>query len=161
LTLFTEGNNYIDFGKVSFNYNKTIYIKKYDVYYPVDITINAEKDDKKLMVRSWPVCDPFEYIDEFKGDGFYRAFIMPEMPGRMKGFYKDDKKTVDLEGDCKIVQQRQPSKLGHNSIAIDFIKPPQGVGLNINLDFHYIKKEIKTKIQLAPYPKFSFKCKKF
>ena len=129
------------------------------MYYPVDITINAEKDDKKLMVRAWPICDPFEYMDEFIGDGFYRAFIMPEMPGRMKGIYKDNNKTVELEGDCKIVQQRQPSKLGHNSLIIDFIKPPKGVGININLESHYLKKDIFTKIQLAPTPKFSFNYK--
>jgi hypothetical protein len=160
LTLFTEGNNYLDFGNVSFRYNKSLYVKEYDIYYPIDLTLNAKIDDKILKLRVWPVCDGYEYIDKFKGDRFYRAFIMPEIPGRMKGFYKDDEKTVELEGDCKIVQQRQPSKLGHNSLKIDFIKPPNGVGISFDLNSHYLKKKIFSKIQLAPYPKIKFDIKR-
>ena len=159
LSLFTNGNNYIDFNDVKFHYNKINYIRKYDMYYPVDLTIIARSDDKKIKLRVYPACDGNEYIDEFKGGGFYRAFIIPERPGRIKGVYEDNEKTVKLEGDCKIEQQRQPSKLGHNALKIDFIKPPNGIGIVFDLDSHYLKKKIFTKLQLAPRPtiKFDFK----
>jgi hypothetical protein len=160
LTLFTEGNSYIDFGNIHFHYNKTIYIKEYDIYYPSDLTISAKLDDKKINLRVWPVCDAYEYIDKFKGNGFYKAFIMPEMPGKIKGVYKDCKKTIELKGDCKIVQQRQPSKLGHNSLTIDFIKPPKGIGVSFNLNSNILKKEIFTNIQFFRRPKIKIITKK-
>ena len=156
LTLFTEGNQYIDFGNVSFRYNKSLYVKEYDIYYPVDLTIFAKKKDKNLELRVWPVCKEYEYIDKFEGNRFYRAFIMPEIPGRMKGTLKDGNKTTQLEGDCKIVQQRQPSKLGHNSLKINIIKPPNGIGVSAEYEFNYFKKKGFTKLQLAPRPRFSF-----
>lgn len=160
LTLFTEGNNYIDFSNVSFHYNKSLYVKEYDMYYPCDFTINAKLEDKIFKLRVWPVCEGYEYIDKLKEDGFYRAFIMPEIPGRMKGIFKNDKKTLELEGDCKIVQQRQPSKLGHNSLKIDFIKPPKGIGISFDLNSHFLKKKMFSKIQLVPNPKIKLSVKK-
>lgn len=156
LTLFTKGNNYLDFSNVRFRYNKILYIKEYDLYYPIDISVTAELEDKKIELRAWSVCDPYEYIDKFKGDRFYRAFIMPEMPGQIKGLYKDVNQKVELEGDCKIVPQRQQSKLGHNSLKIDFIKPPKGVGIAFDLDSHFLKKKIYTKLQLAPQLKIKY-----
>lgn len=160
LTLFTEGNKYLDFGNVHFKYNKSKYIKEYDMYYPTDLTITAKIDDKKLRVRAKPLFDGYEYIDRFKRGGFYRAFIMPELPGIMEGIYTDNEKTIELKGDCKIVQQRQPSILGHNSITIDFLKPPDGVGVTLELNSHYLKKKMFTKIQLAPHPKIKLDFKR-
>ncbi|KYK34407.1 MAG: hypothetical protein AYK22_05345 [Thermoplasmatales archaeon SG8-52-3] len=160
LTLFTEGNNYLDFGDVQFRYNKVIYLKKYDIYYPSDLTIKAKIDDKKLNLRIWPTCKSHEYIFKYKGNGFYRAITIPELPGKMKGVYSDNEKTVQLEGDCKIVQQRVASKLGHNSLTIDFIKPPNGVGISFDLDSHYLNKKIISKIQFAPKPRFKLNIKK-
>jgi len=156
LTLFTEGNNYLDFSNVRFRYNKIVFIEEYDLYYPVDLTITAKLEDKKLELRAWSICDPYEYIDKFKGNGFYKAFIMPEMPGKIKGEYKDNNRTEKLEGDCKIEVQRQPSKLGHNSMIIDFIKPPKGVGISFDFNSHYLKKKIYTKFQLAPNLKIKY-----
>ena len=159
LTIFKEDGTYLDFADVNFLYNKTRYIEKYDIYYPVDMTVSARLDDKYLKLRVRPVCKEIEYIDEFKGDGFYRAFIMPEMPGRMEGFYRDKNKEIKLQGDCKIVQQRQPSKLGHNKLTFDFLKPPKGFGLSVNLDSHYLKKNIFAKLHLLPKPSMNLKVK--
>lgn len=156
LTLFKEGNNYLDFSNVRFRYNKILYIKEYDLYYPIDLSITAKLYDKKIELRAFSVCDPAEYIDKFKKDGFYRAFIMPEMPGKIEGFYTDNAGMTELKGNCKIVQQRQPSKLGHNSLKIDFIKPPKGIGIAFDLDSHYLKKKIYTKLQLAPKLKIKY-----
>ena len=85
---------------------------------------------------------------------------MPEIPGRMKGTFKDGNKTIQLEGDCKIVQQRQPSKLGHNSLKIDFIKPPKGIGVTADFEFNYLKKKGFTKLEFTPRPRFSFEIGK-
>jgi hypothetical protein len=159
LTLFTEGNNYIDFSDINFHYNKVKYIKEYDLVYPCDLTINARSNDKKIKLHVWSVCDGYEYIEKFKGDNFYRAFILPELPARMKCIFEDNEKKLELEGDAKIAPQRQPSKLGHNSLEIEFIKPPKGVGISFELDAHYIKKKIFTQIKLAPRPRIKMNLK--
>jgi len=75
------------------------------------------------------------------------------MPCRMKGIYSDDEKIIDLLGDCKHAPQRQPSKLGHNSLIIDFIKPPKGVGMSFDFDSHYLNKKMFFGLQLAPHLK--------
>jgi hypothetical protein len=77
----------------------------------------------------------------------------------MKCIFEDNEKKLELEGDCKIAPQRQPSKLGHNSLEIEFIKPPKGVGISFELDSHYLKKKIFTKIKLAPRPKIKMNLK--
>jgi len=156
LTLFTKGNNYLDFVDINFNYNKIKYIKEYDIYYPIDLNITGSLDNKKIKLRVWPTCEIYEYIEKFKGNGFYRAFIAPEIPGKIEGIFSDDNGKVKLEGDCKIVQQRQPSKLGHNSLKIDILKPPKGVGIMVDFQSHYLMKKVFTKMQLAPRLKFSF-----
>ncbi len=156
LTLFTEGNKYIDFSDVSFHYNKIKYIEEYDMYYPTDLNLTAKIDDKKIKLRVWPDCEIYEYIEKFKGNGFYRAFILPEIPGKIKGIYTDSERTVKLEGDCKIEQQRQPSKLGHNSLKIDIIKPPKGVGVKVDFKSNYLKKMMLLNLRLAPRPKLKF-----
>ena len=50
LTLITDDNKYIDFMDYDFKYNKTIFLKKYDVEYPTDLTINAYYKEKKLTI---------------------------------------------------------------------------------------------------------------
>lgn len=160
LTLFSEGNKYLDFGDVQFHYNKVVYQKKYDIYYPSDLTLKAKIDDKKLKLRVWQVSKGYEYVEDYKGNKFYRAMIIPEMPGRMKGYFKDDEKKVELEGDCKLVPQRLPSKFRHNSLTIDFLKPPKGFGISFDFNSHYLNKKIISKIQLAPNLEFKLNLKK-
>lgn len=160
LTLFTENNNYVDFSDIRFHYNKTVYMKKYNLYYPTDITITATSGNRNIKLRAQSICDPFEYVDDFKENGFYKAFILHEMPGRLTGVYIDGKKTVHLEGDCKIEPQRQPSWLGHNSLTIDFLKPPKGVGISFELNSYYLRKKLIAGIQLAPRQKIKLNCHK-
>ena len=157
LTICTDKGEYLEFGNIKFRYDKVKYIKKYDMYYPLDMTILASHNDEKLELRVWPVCDPHEFIEDFPKKGFYKAFIMPEMVGRMEGFYEKNGKRIKLTGDCKIERQRQPSVLGHNKITISFIKPPKGVGVEFDLDSHYLKKKLFTRIKLAPKPDLKFK----
>jgi hypothetical protein len=79
--------------------------------------------------------------------------MIPEMPGKIEGTYSDGKKITTLIGDCKLVQQRQASILGHNSLTIDILKPPKGFGVSFDLDSHYLKKKMYMNIKLAPLPK--------
>jgi len=161
LTLFKDLNNYIDFSDIKFKYNKSRYLPKYDLYYPIDLTINAKKDDKKLNIRAWATCNGHEYEHVFKNSGFYKAFYLCELPGKIKAEYEDKNKKVNLKGDCKLVQQRQVSLLGHNSLTLKVIKPPKGIGFNFDLDSHFMKKRIKTKINLASRKMLNFSLKKY
>ena len=155
-----DGENYFEFCNVKFRYNKLIYVKKYDLYYPCDIELVGTLSDKKIHIRFWKTTDCYEYIDPFKNSKFYKAWILCEMPGRMEGVYTDSKKTIKLKGDCKIVPLRLPSALGHNSFRFNFLLPPKGVGIDIDLDLHYFNKKIDAKFHFAPKPQFKLKIKK-
>ena len=82
------------------------------------------------------------------------------MPGKMKGVYKDKDRKIDLQGDCKLMPLRQPSVLGHNSLRIDFTKPPKGFGMDIDFNSHYLKKHIIAKMHLTPKPILKFRMKR-
>jgi len=56
--------------------------------------------------------------------------------------------------------QRQISKLGHNSLKLDFLLPPKGVGIDADFNSHYLKKRITTRIHLVPHPCIKFKVLK-
>ncbi len=155
-----DGKNYFEFCNVKFHYNKLIYIKKYDLYYPCDMELTGTLDDKKIHVRFWKTTDSYEYIDPFKNSKFYKAWILCEMPGRMKGIYTDSDKTVELKGDCKIVPLRLPSILGHNSLRFNFLLPPKGVGIDIDLNSHYLNKKMTAKMHFVPRPCFKINIKK-
>ena len=160
LSLTPDGKKYWDFCNITFRYNKSIYVKKYDIYFPSELELTGVLEDKKIHLRFWLTTESYEYIDEFKNKGFYKAFVLSEMPGEMEGLYIDKERTVKLKGDCKMMPLRQPSSLGHNSLKIDFLMPPRGIGIDIDFNSHYLKRSIRNKIQLAPVPKFDLKIKK-
>lgn len=160
LSLTTGKGKYYDFSDIYFQYNKYVYVKDYDIYFPSDFNISAKLDDKKIKLRFYLDTKSFEYMDPFKKKGFYKAFILSEMPGRMSGEYSDSSQTIKLEGDCKMMPLREPSSLGHNRLEIKIIKPPKGLGLDFDFNSHYLKKRITSKIQLAPKPCIEYKSKK-
>jgi hypothetical protein len=160
LYITPDGENYWEFCHVRFHYNKLIYIKKFDVYYPCDMELFGKLDDKEIHIRFWKTTDSYEYYDPFRHDRFYKAFILCEMPGRMQGTFSDNEKTINLTGDCKIVPLRQSSAIGHNSLKFDFLHPPNGIGIDTELISHYLRKKISAKIHLTPRPCFKFNIKK-
>jgi hypothetical protein len=160
LSITPDGKNYWEFCNVTFHYNKLIYIKKYDAYFPCDLELTGVLGDRKIHLRFWLTTESYEYIDNFKNDRFYKAFILCEMPGRMEGVYTDCKKNVKLKGDCKMMPLRQPSVLGHNSLRFDFLLPPKGVGIDVDLNSHYLKKRVTTRTRFAPHLDFKFNIKK-
>jgi len=160
LSITPDGKNYWDFCNINFHYNKCIYVKNYDIFIPSDLELFGKLNDKKIHLHFWLTTDSYEYIDPFKKKGFYKAFILGEMPSQVEGTYEDSEKKIDLKGDCKMMPLRQPSILGHNSICFKFIKPPKGFGIDIDLNSHYLKKKFLTKIHFAPRPKIKCDIKK-
>jgi hypothetical protein len=100
-----------------------------------------------------------EYVSRFRKGKHWLGFVICEAPGIVEGYYSNNKKTIKLKGIAKIEPQRQVSIIGHNSLKIDIMKPPKGVGISLNFESHYLKKNIFTKIQLIPYPKIKFNFK--
>ncbi|HUS99240.1 MAG TPA: hypothetical protein VMY59_02870 [Candidatus Thermoplasmatota archaeon] len=147
-----DGKRYWEFCDVRFKYNKVLYVKNYDLYYPSDLELTGRLDDKTIHLRFWSTTDSYEYIDPHKKGRFYKAFILSELPGRMQGTFTDKEKTIPLEGQCKIVLLRQAPLLGHNAVNFKFLLPPKGVGVSVELDFHALRKKLSTRLQFAPRP---------
>jgi len=160
LILTKDGKTYQEFSNISFRYNKTKYSKYYDFYYPTDFEMTAERKKEKIHLRFKMENEAGEYINRFLDGKIYIGYVICEAPGFVEGFYADEKEKIKLSGICKIELQRQISIVGHNTLKLDFLKPPKGVGITMDLDSHYFKKKIKTKIQLAPSPKIKIDFKR-
>ena len=148
-----DGKRYWEFCDVRFKYNKVLYVKNYDLYYPSDLELTGRLDDKIIHLRFWSTTDSYEYIDPHKKGRFYKAFILSELPGCMQGTFTDKEKTIPLEGECKIVLLRQAPLLGHNAVNLKVLLPPKGVGVSVELDFHALRKNLFAKLQFAPRPR--------
>ena len=155
-----DGKTYTEFGNVYFHYNKIQYSKKYDFYYPTEIEVAAKHGKEKLHLQFKMTTECREYVSRFRDGKYWVGFVICEAPGEVKGFYYDGEEKKRLKGLCKMEPQRQVSIIGHNSLKINFIKPPNGVGISFELDSNYLKKKMYTKIQLAPSPKIKMNIKK-
>ncbi len=156
LILTKDGKKYTEFCNVNFEYVKEKYSKEYDIYYPTEIKATAKKGDEKLVLNFKNTHDISKLVSPIKNKKFWTAFVIYEEPGEVTGYYQRGGGKISLSGKCKIEPQRQISKLGHNSLQIDFIKPPKGVGLDIDFNSHYLKKKIKTTLKFTPMPHFKF-----
>ena len=159
LTVTPDGKTFWEFCDIAYRYNKVHYVKEYDIYFASDIELDARLDDKKIHLRFYLTTTCHDYIDPFDHQGFYKAFILAEMPGKMEGTYQDNEKTVQLKGECKLMPLRQPSVLGHNAITLDILKPPKGVGLSFDVNSHYLKKRLQGQVRFIPKPKIVFRKK--
>jgi hypothetical protein len=160
LYLTPDGQRYWEFCDVRFKYNKVLYVKDYDIYYPYDLELTGRLEDKTIHLRFWSTTDSYEYIDPHKKGRFYKAFILSELPGRMQGTFTDKEKTIPLQGECKIVLLRQAPLLGHNAVNIELLLPPKGVALSIELDSHALRKRLFKTLQLAPRPRINCRLKR-
>ena len=158
LILSKDGKRYTEFCNVNFQYKETRYVKKYDFYYPSEININAQNEKEKLSLCFKMTVKSRELL--MKLTGKENAFFICEAPGEVKGYYFDGKERIKLSGVCKMEPQRQVSKLGHNSLKLDFMLPPKGIGIDADLFSHYLKKRIITRLHLAPRPSIKLKFKK-
>lgn len=156
LYITPDTKTYWKFGKIRFKYNQIRFSKNYDFCYPSDFEITAEEGRKSLRLRFKMETDTYEHVKKLNGK-IWSAFVICESVGVVEGYYCGGEKKTMLNGKCRIESQRQVSVFGHNKIRFDFIKPPKGFGFNAELDSHFLKRNIKTKIHLLP--KFSIKLK--
>lgn len=160
LVLSKDGKNYQEFSNITFKYNKVKESVNYDFVFPTDLEIKAKNGKEALDLRFRMTADPREYVSKFAKGKYFIGFIIAESPGIVEGFYSDGEKKVKLKGIAKIEPQRQVTIFGHNTLKIDFLKPPNGFGISIDLDTHYLNKRLLFNLQLAPRPKIKFKVNK-
>jgi len=160
LILSKDGKTYTEFCNVHFKYNKTKYSETYDFYYPTELEAIATKGKEKLHLKFKMTGECREYESRFSKGKYWLGFVICEAPGVVDGYYFDGEKKTKLSGICKIEPQRQASVVGHNSLRLEFTKPPNGVGISFELDSHYFKKKVFFKIQLAPCPNIKINFKK-
>jgi hypothetical protein len=159
LILSKDDANYNEYTNISFKYNKIKHSNNYDFYYPTEIELIAKKGREKLNLIFTMNNECREFIQKIKGSNYWKAFVICESPGTVKGSYKNDNQKITLNGICKIEPQRQVSIFGHNSLELDFIKPPKGVGIKLDLYSHFLNKYISSRIQLSPKINIKIKVK--
>jgi len=159
LILSKDGKTYEEFCDIVFHYNKTKYVKEYDFYYPSELTITARKGREELHLCFKMTSECRKFINKFPGGRYWRAFIISEAPGMVDGHYLDGEKKTNLAGLCKIEPQRQISTIGHNSLKLDFILPPKGIGISFDFDSHLLGKKLQAEFQLTPCSKITFSLK--
>jgi len=160
IILSKDGEKYEEIGNARFRYLEMKKGKKYDFKYPSEFEFTAENGKQKLFLKLKMTSDTREYIARFPSGKYWRGFVICEAPGTIEGYYFDGSKKTELKGICKIEPQRQISFLGHNSLRVDFLKPPNGVGVSLDLESHYFNKKIITQLQFAPKPKIKMELKK-
>ena len=155
-----DGENYKEFGDITFRYLKTQPSKNFDFIYPTEYELKAKRGKETLYLKFKMTNEAREYFSKFLKGGYFIGFIISEAPGIVEGYYSDGNKKTKLKGIAKIEPQRQVTLTGHNTLKIDFIKPPKGVGISLDLDSHYLSKRLSCDLQLAPRPKIKMKLNK-
>jgi hypothetical protein len=159
LYLLTDDKNYKKFCNIYFKYNKTRYMKKYDFNYPSELELTAINGKEKLHLIFSMEGDSREYVSSFTKKGYWAGLVICEAPGNVTGYYFDGDSKIPLNGMCKIEPQRQIPNLGHNSLKLDFLLPPKGVGFSVNIDSHYLRKKMDFNLQIKPKLKLNFHSK--
>lgn len=160
LILTKDGKTYEEWYNINFKYNKTQKAKDYDFHYPTEIEINATKGKEKIHMNFKMTSEAREYVSKFSGGKYWIGISICEAPGIIEGYYDNDGKRTKLSGICKIEPQRQISISGHNTLKIDFNKPPNGFGLSLDLHSNILKKKMSGKMHLLPKLKFCINIKK-
>jgi hypothetical protein len=161
LIVSKDDKTYKEFCNINFYYNKTKYVKEYDFYYPSDFSLTARNGKEELYLHFVMTSDCRKFINKFPGKKYWRAFLICEAPGSVEGYYFDGKKKIKLNGFSKIEPQRQISVIGHNSLKLDFLLPPEGLGVSFDLNSHFLNRRLKTKVQLRPNIKVDFSKEKY
>ncbi len=161
LVLTKDGKKYKEFCNVKYKYKNIKHSENFDFYYPTEFEIEAKDTEKneKLNLTFKSTSKIYEYVSHLK-EKKWLAFVICEIPGQVKGTYSNDKDEFLLTGSCKMEPQRQISYKGHNYFTIDFLKPPKGIGLNCELNSHFLEKKIKLGFKLDPLPHINFEFKK-
>jgi hypothetical protein len=157
LYLTREKETNLRFSNITYHYIQTRFSKTFDCIYPTEFEIIARKEKKEMYLHFKMTSEIHETTSHFPKNSYWRGYIILESPGIVEGYYKDGDKRIKLSGIAKIEPQRQISKLGHNSLKLNFILPPKGVGVKFDFNSHFFKKKLKGNVQLKPRLKLKFK----
>jgi hypothetical protein len=158
ILIFTkDGKTYTEFSDISFHYKKMMYAKDHDFYYPSELELNAKKGKETLRLTCSMTSESREYIRSSQVDKFWTGLAICEAPGVIKGFYEDGTQVVPLQGVCKIEPQRELSMLGHNKLKMDFLLPPRGIGLSVDIESHFLKKRFIVRLYFSPHFKIEIR----
>jgi len=161
LTLTKDENTTIEFCNANVTYKKVIYIKEHDFYYPSEILVDAKSNDERLkLLFKMDYNNIIEHITKFTLKNLGIGYVLVEAPGSVEGYCSDGKEKINLKGICKMEPQRSISKHGHNSVKFDFYLPPKQFGCSIDLNSHFLKKNLKFNFGIKPKLRFSIRSKK-
>jgi len=120
VALTKDGEKFYDFADVKIKYGRKIYLEYAGAYIPIDITITALKDDKKIVLNASTTTIPynsFKYWPLSKstcGTGYFHT------AGNITGYYEDNNHKIDLNGISGMVIFRQLFTSKHKELTIKF-----------------------------------------
>jgi hypothetical protein len=156
LYLSIDEKTRLRFSNISYRYIQTKNAKELDCIYPTEYEITARKGKKKMYLHFKMTSESHEGVLKFPNNKYWRGYILAEAPGIVEGYYSEGDKKIKLSGIAKIEPQRQISKFGHNSLKLNFLLPPKGLGVIFDFDSHFFRKKLKGNIQLIPNLKLKF-----
>jgi hypothetical protein len=159
LILTKDGKHYKEFCDVSYSYTSIQRSEHYDFVFPTGIDIVARNNQEKITFPCEMHMIARALIATLHQKKWI-AFVICEAPGTVRGTYTQSDQHLLLSGDCKIEPQRQVSRNGHNEIALKFVKPPKGVGIQVLFDSEYLKKYLDASLIFTPIPKWKVIMKK-
>ena len=162
LSLTPDGKTYWDFADIKMKYGRTLYLEEADVYYPLDIEITARNGDKTLHLRFNTTAGPYlGLVGVFPSSRFFCGQGGIQTVGVAEGYYQDSEQSVPLHGICSITPCKQYLTTKHNSLRIEFLRPPQGRGFSIEIISHRLGFEMLFERQFSPYLERHFSIKRY
>jgi hypothetical protein len=154
LILSKDGIKYNEFSNFHFKYNKMKYLKKYDFYYPIELEINATKDNEKLYLHIRNTSKSIENLTEATEKKGLYGVVICEIPSNVDGYYYNSNKKIIIKGLSKMEIHRLLRMSGHNSIKLNFELNKKNFGVLSSLDSHYFGKKLDINLHILPRPNF-------
>ena len=160
LYLSKDGENYSEIGCVHWSNIREKYIKRADIYIPVEYEIIACKDDSKLHIKYNSTTGLTELYNIDWVPGAKSESCTFYCCGNITGHYTDKNGEIPLFGCGATEQTRSLRKnIKHRSRDIDIILPPKGLGIIIRVKSHRLGFERFLKIQIRPRFEIEFYIK--
>ena len=149
--LTKDQQNFYEIGNIYWNNKKEKYIKKADIYIPVDFEIAAYRDDMEFKFSFTATTENTELYSKDIAPSNKRESCTFYTCGVVKGYYKDDEDNVTLNGSYAIEQSRWLSKFDrHRSLDVEVLIPPHGIGIILRRINHYLSVERFFKFTIKP-----------
>ena len=154
MLIVTDGTTYWEFADITTKVLRSSYLGDRDMYLPMDFEISAGKGPMKIhaffqsttdITRMYFKAGPFE-LGNFLVAGVANATI--EQNGH----------SITLENGkgTNTPMRFIPQHIKHISNNIDWIVPPQGLGIILSGSNHYLYVEVVIKMQIEPVFDFEF-----